>query len=147
MVIHLFARFLLDMPLDSNLEGVGCLGDVLLEPHRNYYPELAALQEANIAVQALAHITGGGLIENLPRVLPNHLTVRINRNSWQVPSLFKYIQDKGKVSDLEMHRVFNMGVGMVVIVPKVQFDAALQMFSRAFCIGEVIEGSEIEWTQ
>ncbi len=143
----LIRKVFADVPLDSDIEGVGNLGEVLLEPHQNYYPELVALKEASIAVQALAHITGGGLTENLPRVLPNHLTVCIERNSWSVPSLFKYIQEKGEVSDSEMYRVFNMGVGMVVIVPEVQLNAALQMLPQAFCIGEVIEGSEMKWDE
>ena len=83
----------------------------------------------------------------MPRVLPNDLTACIKRNSWQVPNLFKHIQEKGEVSDLEMYRVFNMGVGMVVIVPEVQLDVILQTLPRAFCIGEVIEGSEMKWDE
>ena len=143
----LIRKVFADVPLDSDVEGVGHLDEVLLEPHRNYYPELAALQEANIEIQALAHITGGGLIENLPRVLPNNLTALIKRNSWQVPNLFKYIQENGKVSDLEMYRVFNMGVGMVVIVPETQLNIVLQTLPRAFCIGEILEGAEIKWDE
>ena len=135
------------VPLESNIEGLGYLADVLLEPHYNYHFELATLQAANIEIQALAHITGGGLIENLPRVLPNNLTALIKRNSWQVPNLFKYIQEKGQVSNLEMYRVFNMGVGMVAIVPEAQLNFVLQTLPRAFCIGEVIEGAEMKWDE
>ena len=143
----LIRKVFADIPLDRNIEGVGVSGDILLEPHKNYYPDLMALQEAKIDIQSLAHITGGGLIENLPRVLTNDLTAQIKLNSWQIPNLFKYIQEKGKVSELEMYRVFNMGVGMVAIVSEAQLSTALQILPEAFCIGEVIKGSEIEWVE
>jgi phosphoribosylformylglycinamidine cyclo-ligase len=89
--------------------------DLLLEPHRNY---LAAVQElrGRVEVHALAHITGGGLIDNVPRVLPEGLAAEIDRSAWQVPSLFTALQVVGGVNPEEMWRTFNMGIGMIAIV-------------------------------
>ena len=142
----LIRKVFAEVSLDSDVEGVGHLAEILLEPHRCYYLELIKLQKANIAVQAIAHITGGGLIENLPRVLPDGCNVCIESKNWQVPSLFKYIQEKSKVSEVEMYRVFNMGVGMVVIVPAVQLSTALEVLPKAFYMGKVIKSPVIEWS-
>ncbi len=91
------------------------LVDLLLEPHRNY---LAAVKElrGRVDVHALAHITGGGLIDNAPRVLPEGLAAEIDRSAWQVPSLFTALQVVGGVNPEEMWRTFNMGIGMIAIV-------------------------------
>lgn len=137
----LIRKVFADIPLDSQINGIGNLAEVLLEPHKSYYSELLVLQQAGISVQALAHITGGGLIENLPRVLPKTLSVNIRKDSWQIPELFKYIQEKANVSEIEMYRVFNMGVGMVAIIPAKQLKSALQVLPSAFCIGEVVPDS------
>jgi phosphoribosylamine--glycine ligase/phosphoribosylformylglycinamidine cyclo-ligase len=98
----------------------GSLADLLLAPHRSYYkllyPHLAQ-------VKGLVHITGGGFIENIPRVLPDHLQAVIERNSWQVPPVYRWLQQKGQVSDAEMYRVFNMGIGMIAIIDPAQLDA------------------------
>jgi phosphoribosylformylglycinamidine cyclo-ligase len=134
--------------LDTEFEGIGPLGQALLAPHRPYLAPLARLEAAGISVQALAHITGGGLVENIPRALYGFdgLTVRINRAAWLVPPLFKLIQAQGGVSELEMMRVFNMGVGMVAIVPKALAEAALAALNgEGWLMGEVITAKEIEW--
>lgn len=135
------------VPLETEFEGIGPLGPALLVPHRPYLALLARLQQAGITVQALAHITGGGLVDNLPRALHGFegLTLRIGREAWPVPPLFQLIQAQGGVSELEMLRVFNMGVGMGVIVPAEQAEAALTAVGEGWLIGEVIEGQEIEW--
>jgi phosphoribosylformylglycinamidine cyclo-ligase/phosphoribosylamine--glycine ligase/phosphoribosylformylglycinamidine cyclo-ligase len=119
-------------PLDDSL------ADALLAPHRSYfnalYPNLSN-------VKALAHITGGGFIENIPRVLPENLGAVIHMSSWQVPSLWKLIQQKGNISTEEMYRVFNMGIGMVAIVDKSQaadFQACVS--EPTFVIGELVTG-------
>jgi phosphoribosylformylglycinamidine cyclo-ligase len=114
------------------------LADALLTPHRSYfnllYPHLNK-------VKALAHITGGGFIENIPRVLPENLNALIRLNSWQVPPLWSLIQQKGNISMEEMYRVFNMGIGMVAIVDKsqaAQFQSSIP--EQTFAIGELVNG-------
>lgn len=137
-----------ETPLDSVFEGVGPLGAALLTPHRSYLPLLSRLQAAGIKVQALAHITGGGLVENTPRALAGFegLTLRINRNSWPLPALFRLIQAEGGVSDQEMLRVFNMGLGMIAVIPAEMAVAAQSALAEeSWLIGEVIRGTEIEW--
>ena len=134
--------------METEFNGIGPLGQALLAPHRPYLRPLARLQRAGIAVQALAHITGGGLTENIPRALHglDGLSVRIDQASWPVPPLFQLIQAQGGVSQMEMLRVFNMGVGMVAIIPKAQAGTALAALAReGWLIGEVIRGEEIEW--
>lgn len=133
-------------PLDAEFAGIGPLGDALLTPHRCYLPELARLREAGIAVQGLAHITGGGLVENLPRALPARLTARIEPGSWPLPPLFRLIQQQGGVPDSEMRRVFNLGVGMVVIIKPEQAAAALETLAEGWRIGEVVEGDVLLWS-
>ncbi len=102
--------------LDTVFPELGCpLADALLAPHRSYYPVIYPhLRHA----KALAHLTGGGFIENIPRVLPADVDAVIHQGSWPVPALFQLIQERGKVLPQEMYRVFNMGIGMVVIVDK-----------------------------
>jgi phosphoribosylaminoimidazole synthetase len=144
----LIRAILAKTPLETEFEGIGPLGAALLAPHRAYLPHLSRLQSAGITVQALAHITGGGLVENAPRALAGFegLTMRINRNSWPVPPLFRLIQAEGGVSDQEMLRVFNMGVGMVVVIPAELAAAAQSVLGEeSWLIGEVVRGTEIEW--
>jgi len=99
----------------------GRLGDLLLEPHRSYLPVVRELRTA-VDVRALAHITGGGLKENIPRVLPEGLGVELARDAWQVPALFGALQEAGGIHPDEMWRTFNMGIGMVAVVPAAQAD-------------------------
>ncbi len=135
-----------ETPLDRVFEGVGPLGDALLVPHRSYQAALARLQAA-APVKALAHVTGGGLIENVPRPLAGFdgLTLRFDRAAWPVPPLFRLIQAQGGVAELEMLRVFNMGVGMVAFIGAEHADAALAALGEGWIIGQVIAGREIEW--
>jgi phosphoribosylformylglycinamidine cyclo-ligase len=100
----------------EELGGVS-LADVLLEPHANYVLPIRRALEAGIPVKGMAHITGGGLIENVPRVLPSGLGVVIDPNSWDAQPVFAMMQRIGSIDREEMHRVFNMGVGLVVIAP------------------------------
>ena len=118
---------------------LGCsLADALLAPHRSYFN---ALYPHLDKVKALAHLTGGGFIENIPRVLPENLSAVIHLNSWQVPSLWKLIQEKGNISTEEMYRVFNMGIGMVAIVDKsAATDFQSSISEPTFIIGELVEG-------
>ena len=93
-------------------------GDALLAVHRSFLRPVAKLLDRKVRVTGMAHITGGGFPDNIPRVLPKCVNAEIDRASWQVPTIFKFIQNQGKVDREEMYRVFNMGIGYVVIVAK-----------------------------
>jgi phosphoribosylaminoimidazole synthetase len=119
---------------------LGCsLADALLAPHRSYFN---ALYPHLDKVKALAHLTGGGFIENIPRVLPENLSAVINLNAWQVPPLWKLIQEKGNISTEEMYRVFNMGIGMVAILEKDLTSQFQETVDGTFIIGELVYGEQ-----
>jgi phosphoribosylformylglycinamidine cyclo-ligase len=84
-----------------------------------------------LEVKGMAHITGGGLVENVPRVLQPHLTAVLHRDAWVMPPLFSWMQQHGGVADAEMHRVFNCGIGMVVVIAKENADAAIALLQAA----------------
>ncbi|QTF94104.1 phosphoribosylformylglycinamidine cyclo-ligase [Halomonas sp. BM-2019] len=110
--------------LDADIGGVA-LGDALMAPTRIYVkPLLSLIRESGVPVHALSHITGGGLTENLPRVLPEGLAARVDVNAWQRPAVFDWLQQQGNVAEEEMHRVLNCGIGMVVVVPAEKADQA-----------------------
>jgi phosphoribosylformylglycinamidine cyclo-ligase len=115
------------------------LGEELLRVHRNYQPLIASLPTG--LVHAAAHITGGGLIDNLPRVLPKGCQANIRRDSWRVSPIFQIIQRAASVDPVEMYNVFNMGIGMVLIVPKKRETEAVRQ-TRGRVIGEIVEGSQ-----
>ncbi len=121
------------------------VGELLLEPHRSYLPALAPLLH-HPALHAMAHITGGGLTDNVPRVLPKETHALVRMGSWEIPELFLALQKFGEVSDEEMLRVFNMGIGMVLVVdPEGLADLLAQLRDagqRAFPIGSVGEGGQ-----
>jgi phosphoribosylformylglycinamidine cyclo-ligase len=116
------------------------LSDALMEPTRIYVKPLLALMAA-MEVKGLVHITGGGLVENIPRVLQDGLTAVLDASSWTLPPLFQWLQQHGGVADAEMHRVFNCGIGMTVIVAKENADAAEAQLRAAgetvYRIGEI----------
>jgi phosphoribosylformylglycinamidine cyclo-ligase len=117
------------------------LADLLLEPHRSYLHAVIELRQS-LDVRAMAHITGGGLIENVPRVLPAGLSAVIDRTSWEVPPLFSAIERAGGVMPEEMWRTFNMGVGMVLAVPRDQAGAVSSAAGLpVWRIGEVVESA------
>ncbi|MBT8520626.1 phosphoribosylformylglycinamidine cyclo-ligase [Polynucleobacter paneuropaeus] len=125
----------------DDLEGLP-LGDVVMAPTEIYVkPLLKLIDELN--VKGMAHITGGGLVDNVPRVLPENIQAVLHRDSWQMPALFRWLQMKGGVADAEMVRVFNCGIGMVVIISPEQADAAIQSLAKqglkAWVVGEVRE--------
>ncbi len=103
------------------------LGDVLLEPHRSYLDDLRAIRW-----KAAAHITGGGILGNLPRSLPDGLAAQLDRSSWEVPAIFELIRRRGRIADDEMYGTFNMGLGMILVVDR--NDVA----SGAAVVGEVV---------
>ena len=116
------------------------LADVLMAPTRIYVKPLLALIAA-MEVKGMAHITGGGLVENVPRVLRDNLTAVLQRDAWTLPPLFQWLQQHGGVVDAEMHRVFNCGIGMVVIVAKENAKAAMAQLKDAgetvYQLGEI----------
>ena len=116
----------------------GSLGHELLRVHKNYQPLLA--QAPRRLIHGLAHITGGGLIDNLPRVLPANCDAVIDTRSWRVPPTFEFLREKGKVDRTEMYQVFNMGIGMVAIVSKRDVAEAKQVL-RSKVIGRIETGS------
>lgn len=118
---------------------LGCsVGEALLAVHRCYLAPVQAWWEAGIEVRGLAHITGGGLIDNLPRILPRGVGAIIHRGSWNEPPIFGMIQRIGSVSNDEMFHVFNMGLGMVAIIPPEQVTLAQATLPEALFVGEVV---------
>ncbi|MGB6055837.1 MAG: phosphoribosylformylglycinamidine cyclo-ligase [Burkholderiaceae bacterium] len=115
--------------LDADFDG-RTLADALMAPTRIYVKPLLALMAA-LEVKGLVHITGGGLLENIPRVLQDHLIAELRRDGWTMPPLFAWLQQHGGVAEAEMHRVFNCGIGMVVIVAAEQADAAMAQLTAA----------------
>lgn len=127
--------------LDADFHGRP-LRDVVLEPTRIYVkPLLSLMVTMPGVVKGMAHITGGGLTENVPRILGEHLTARIDASCWSMPPLFQWLQQAGNVADQEMYRVFNCGIGMVVIVAEDQVAAAERHLAEAgetvFRIGRI----------
>ncbi len=126
------------------------LGAALLAPHRSYLGALEPLL-ARDKIRALAHITGGGFAGNIPRVLPEGLGARLLRGSWDVPHLFRLIQKGGSISDDEMARTFNMGIGMVVVVsPSDLHDVEHSLERRSetsYVIGSVVRGAGVSWEE
>jgi phosphoribosylformylglycinamidine cyclo-ligase len=105
------------------------LGEELLVPTRIYTPDLLALIET-VEVHAISHVTGGGLASNLSRVMPGSCEVRIDRTTWSPPPIFDLIATLGKVSEADMEATFNMGVGMVLVLPAEAADAGLSLLDR-----------------
>src|SRR5438874_2245011 len=133
----LFQR--LRLKLSSRIPGVrGTLGEELLRVHKNYQPLLVKVPRGMI--HGLAHITGGGLIDNLPRILPKNCDAVIDTHSWRVPEIFNFIGRMGKVDRAEMYQVFNMGIGMVAIVRQRDVTRAKNIL-HAKVIGRIERGS------
>lgn len=113
-----------EAPLDTAVDGKA-LSDALMAPTRIYVkPLLSLMRETDTPVHALSHITGGGLLENIPRVLPDYLAAHIDIASWQRPAVFDWLKHQGNVDETEMHRVLNCGIGMVIVVPQAHADNA-----------------------
>ena len=135
----------LGLGADAPFPGEGAsVADVLLRVHKSYLQSLYPLVEAG-RVRGLAHITGGGLVDNVPRILPQGLDARFHRSSWRVPNLFRVLQREGGVEEMEMFRAFNMGVGMVAVVAADEADAVVRDLSaageQAWIAGEIVPGA------
>ena len=133
------------LAVDSFLTELGkTVAEELLIPHRNYLPVIKELVQSD-DVHGMAHITGGGISENLPRVLPSGIDAVIHRGSWEILPIFRFIRERGKVEDWEMYRTFNMGLGMILIAAKARADQVQEFLQRRgeqfYLIGETTEGS------
>ena len=121
------------------------LGEELLAPTKIYVKTILSLME-NVEVKGISNITGGGFLENVPRMLPEGFCAKINLGSWDVLPIFKYLENIGKLDTIEMHNIFNMGIGMVVAVSQEDCDRAIQILQKfgemAYVIGEIAENSD-----
>ena len=126
------------------------LGEKLLYPTRIYVDLIKKIGD-KIQINAIAHITGGGLIENLPRVIPNHLQANIELASWKQPPIFSWLQEKGNINSFEMHKTFNCGIGMVISVGQNDAEKAIDILNEkqanASLIGYLLERSTTESIQ
>ena len=122
--------------------------EAILEPTRIYVKSILSLNKSH-PIHAISHITGGGLLENIPRVLPKNLAAKLDSNSWETPEIFNWIQDQGKIDTNEMYRVLNCGVGMIVIVPKESLDDSIKLLNSngedSWLIGEIVssDGNQV----
>lgn len=125
------------------------LAQLLMAPTKIYVKSIGALQKAlgNTNIHAMAHITGGGLTENLPRVLPAELSAQINLDSWDLPPIFAWLQQQGNIAQSEMLRTFNCGVGFVVVIPKDKADQAIEVLKEqgehVWQIGQIVRRDEL----
>ena len=124
------------------------IGEALLAPHRSYQAPLAPVVERGIA-KGLAHITGGGMTDNLPRILPRGAGAEIDTGSWEVPTIFRFLQEAGRVPDGDMRRTFNMGVGMILVCAPGDAGEALRLLAErgedAWTLGRVVAGSGVAY--
>ena len=128
----------LRLPLDKPAPGMSIpLAKELLKVHPNYQPLMASLPQGML--HGAAHITGGGLLDNLPRVLPEGCRASIDKGSWKVPTIFDIIQNAANIPDDEMFQVFNMGIGMTLVVPAKRAEEALKL-TKGILIGKITEG-------
>lgn len=135
----LIRKVLKDENISINDEFNGeTIGEALLRPTRIYTKEVKTLLD-NVKVAGISHITGGGFIENLPRALKKGLGMKIYRDSYQVPEIFKFIEQEGKIDHDEMYQVFNMGVGLAIIVDDADKEKVLDLIDDAFILGEVTD--------
>ena len=125
------------------------IGDVLLEPHINYTNIVHDFLDNGVDIKGIAHITGGGFIENIPRVLPQGLGVEIIKGSFEIPAIFKLMQRIDDISEFEMYRSFNMGIGMTIIANQYQFDkmqdlAKKHTNTKLYQIGTITNSGKVE---
>ena len=120
---------------------------VLLAVHGSFLKPVLAVRESGARIHGMAHITGGGLVDNVPRMLPKTTDAVFDRGSWTVPPIFTWLQEKGGVDPMEMFRVFNMGIGYVIAVPRKDAAKALNALERAkaspIVVGAIEKGSGI----
>ena len=138
------------LTVDDFVDALGCtVGEELLRPHRSYVKPVLALMKQMAdthrpMVKGIAHITGGGMSDNIPRILPEGTSARIRRGSWPVSPIFRFLQEIGRVEEREMFRTFNMGIGMVVVVAPEEAEKAYRILDgegeRVYSVGEIVAG-------
>lgn len=131
--------------LNNYVEKLGCtLGEELLKPTKIYVKEILELKK-QIEIKGICHITGGGFIENIPRMLPDGLCPVIEEGTWPVLPIFELLQESGQVKRMDMYNTFNMGIGMVIAISPEQLDKAISLFNeKVYVIGKIKEGEKIE---
>ncbi len=135
----------LKLTVDSHVPDLGeTVGEALLRPHRSYLPVIKPLLAKSL-IKGMAHITGGGITDNLPRVLPAGTAARVNRTSWRVPAIFRWLGESGRVPEYDLRRALNMGIGMILVVAARDVDAVRQALLNAgeansLVIGDIIKG-------
>ena len=132
--------------LNEYIESLGCtVGEALLKPTKIYVKSILKLIE-QVKVKGISHITGGGFYENMPRMLREGVALKIDKNSYEVPPIFKLIAERGNIPERDMYNTFNMGIGMAVIVPESEVEKSLEILKEAgeeaYLIGEVIAGNK-----
>lgn len=132
--------------LDEYVESLGCtVGEALLKPTKIYVKPILKLIE-QVKVKGISHITGGGFYENMPRMLREGVALKIDKNSYEVPPIFKLIAERGNIPERDMYNTFNMGIGMAIIVPENEVEKSLKILKEAgeeaYLIGEVIAGNK-----
>ncbi len=122
------------------------LGDALLTPTRIYVKALKAVQDAGVTIKGCSHITGGGFYENIPRMFPEGIGAKVQKNSYEVPPIFKLLQSAGEIEEHMMYNTYNMGVGMVLALDPTQVDGAIKALTaageKAFVLGETVSGEK-----
>jgi phosphoribosylformylglycinamidine cyclo-ligase len=132
--------------VDTHVDELGCtVGEELLKPHKSYLPALSRLISHEGVVKGLAHITGGGLVENIPRILPRNVDVALKEESWPSLPVYELMQKIGNVPREEMLRTFNLGLGMIVVTSPQYAEMVRERFMQAgetfYEVGEVVEGN------
>ncbi|MBF1332586.1 MAG: phosphoribosylformylglycinamidine cyclo-ligase, partial [Mogibacterium diversum] len=121
------------------------LGEALIEPTKIYVKPMTELFK-EMTPHAVMHITGGGFYENIPRALPEGMTAKIDKNSLEIPAIFKVLAETGNIPERDMFNTYNMGVGMTVVVPREDSERALEIINgageKAYVIGEIVKGDE-----
>lgn len=119
------------------------LGEILLTPTALYVQPVLTLLKS-VKVNAMAHITGGGFFENVPRMLPEGMGAKFDRSAWEMPAIFPFLQEKATISDEEMFKVFNMGIGYMIVVDNLDVDKALSLHPEGRVIGKITDSGEVE---
>lgn len=119
------------------------IGDALLATHRCYLTEFLKIRD-QVNIRGIAHITGGGIKDNLPRILPDGLGAQIDSSKWVVPTIFQMIENMGDVSSAEMYRVFNMGLGMLMVMSAQDASTVVDLLDDAFVVGEIVQGDGVK---
>ncbi|MBQ5426343.1 MAG: phosphoribosylformylglycinamidine cyclo-ligase [Pseudobutyrivibrio sp.] len=133
--------------LDTYYDELGCtLGEALIAPTRIYVKALKAVKDAGVRVKACSHITGGGFYENIPRMLPEGKRAIVEKNSYEVPAIFKLMAKKGNVSEQMMYNTYNMGLGMIVAVDPADVDKTMEAMRSAgdtpYVVGKIVDGEK-----